>query len=71
MTVAFWRQVVQMDDKYTKEDEWIPMADGRELARRMSTASFTPVPDAKHLVQEDAPEAIVAAALRLWAAVDR
>ena len=47
------------------------MADGRELARRMSAASFMPVPDAKHLVQEDAPEAIVAAALRLWAAVDR
>ncbi|CAN7700280.1 alpha/beta hydrolase [Variovorax paradoxus] len=87
---AFWRQVAQMDDKYTEEvewrygemrcpvailwgeeDEWIPMADGRELARRMGTASFTPVPDAKHLVQEDAPEAIVAAALRLWAAVDR
>ena len=87
---AFWRQVAQMDDKYTEEvewrygemrcpvailwgqeDEWIPMADGRELARRMSTASFTPVPDAKHLMQEDAPEAIVAAALRLWAAVDR
>lgn len=87
---AFWRQVAQMDDKYTEEvewrygemrcpvailwgeeDEWIPMADGRELARRMSAASFTPVPDAKHLMQEDAPEAIVAAALRLWAAVDR
>ena len=87
---AFWRQVAQMDDKYTEEvewrygemrcpvtilwgqeDEWIPMADGRELARRMSAASFMPVPDAKHLVQEDAPEAIVAAALRLWAAVDR
>lgn len=87
---AFWRQVAQMDDKYTEEvewrygemrcpvailwgeeDEWIPMADGRELARRMGTASFTPVPGAKHLMQEDAPEAIVAAALRLWAAVDR
>lgn len=86
---AFWRQVAQMDDKYTEEvewrygemrcpvailwgqeDEWIPLADGRELARRMSTASFTPVPDAKHLVQEDAPEAIVAEALRLWTAID-
>jgi len=86
---AFWRQVAQMDDKYTEEvewrygemrcpvaivwgqeDEWIPIADGRELARRMGAASFTPVPDAKHLVQEDAPEAIVAATLRLWAAID-
>jgi pimeloyl-ACP methyl ester carboxylesterase len=85
---AFWRQVAQMDDKYTEEvewrygevrcpvtilwgqdDGWIPIADGHELARRMSTASFTPVPHAKHLVQEDAPEAIVAATLRLWAAI--
>lgn len=87
---AFWRQVAQMDDKYTEpvewrygemrcpvailwgqEDEWIPMADGRELARRMKPASFTPVPNAKHLMHEDAPEAIVAAALRLWAGIDR
>lgn len=87
---AFWRQVAQMDDKYTEEvewrygemrcpvtilwgqeDEWIPMADGRELARRMSAASFMPVPDAKHLMQKDAPEVIVAETLRLWAAVAR
>jgi len=86
---AFWRQVAQMDDKYTEEvewrygemrcpvmilwgqdDEWIPIADGHELARRMSAASFMPVPNAKHLVQEDAPEAIVAATLQLWAAID-
>lgn len=86
---AFWRQIAQMDDKYSQEvewrygemrcpvsilwgqeDAWIPIADGRELARRMGDAPFTPVPNAKHLVQEDAPEAIVAATLRFWATID-
>ena len=85
---AFWRQIAQMDDKYSAEvewrfgemrcpvdilwgadDDWIPVAEGRELARRMNDAPFTAVPDAKHLMQEDAPEAIVATALRLWDAV--
>ena len=83
---AFWRQIAQMDDKYSQEvewrynemrcpvtilwgeeDEWIPISDGRELARRMKDAPFTSVPNAKHLVQEDAPEAIVAATLEFWA----
>ena len=85
---AFWRQIAQMDDKYSQEvewrygemrcpvtilwgeeDQWIPIADGRELARRMSDAPFTPVPNAKHLMQEDAPEAIVATTLRFWDAL--
>lgn len=87
---AFWRQIAQMDDKYSAEvewrfgemrcpvsilwgedDNWIPIADGRELARRMSNAPFTPVPNAGHLMQEDAPEAIVATTLRLWQALDQ
>jgi len=82
---AFWRQIAQMDDKYSQQvewrygemrcpvtilwgedDEWIPMADGRELARRMSNVPFGSVPKAKHLLQEDAPEAIVATTLRFW-----
>jgi pimeloyl-ACP methyl ester carboxylesterase len=82
---AFWRQIAQMDDKYSEEiewqyndmrcpvtilwgedDEWIPIEDGRELARRMAGAPLTAVPNAKHLVQEDAPEAIVATTLRFW-----
>ncbi|TIT62506.1 MAG: alpha/beta hydrolase, partial [Mesorhizobium sp.] len=73
---AFWRQVAQMDDKYSEEvewryrevrcpvtilwgdnDDWIPVKDGRELARRIPGATFQTVPDAKHLVPEDAPEA--------------
>lgn len=49
-----------------EDDEWIPIADGRELARRMSDAPFTPVSGAKHLMQEDAPESIVATTLRFW-----
>lgn len=52
-----------------EDDEWIPLADGRELARRMSHAAFAPVPNAKHLMQEDAPEAIVATTLRHWRAI--
>jgi pimeloyl-ACP methyl ester carboxylesterase len=82
---AFWRQITQMDDKYSEEVEWryseircpvtilwgaedefIPLKDGQELARRIPSASFTVIPNAKHLVQEDAPEAIVAAVLDIW-----
>lgn len=48
------------------EDEFIPLKDGEELARRIPGATFTVIPDAKHLVQEDAPEAIVAAVLDVW-----
>jgi pimeloyl-ACP methyl ester carboxylesterase len=82
---AFWRQIAQMDDKYSEEveerygeircpvailwgaeDEFIPLKHGEELARRISGASLTVISDAKHLVQEDAPEAIVAAVLEFW-----
>ncbi|TPI77680.1 alpha/beta hydrolase [Mesorhizobium sp. B2-8-9] len=82
---AFWRQIAQMDDKYSEEVEWrygeircpvtilwgaedefIPLKDGEELARRIPNASFTVIANAKHLVQEDAPEAIVAAVLDVW-----
>jgi pimeloyl-ACP methyl ester carboxylesterase len=82
---AFWRQISQMDDKYSEEvegrygeircpvailwgaeDEFIPLRGGEELARRIPGTSFTVIADAKHLVQEDAPEAIVAAVLDFW-----
>jgi pimeloyl-ACP methyl ester carboxylesterase len=58
---AFWRQIAQMDDKYSQEvessygeircpvtilweadDEWIPLKDGRELARRVLTSMSFP-----------------------------
>lgn len=76
---AFYRQIAQMDQRYTDEveprygaircpvqilwgeqDQWIPIAQGRALAARIPGARFHAVPDAGHLMQEDAPEAIVA-----------
>lgn len=76
---AFYRQIAQMDQRYTDEiesrygemrcpvsiiwgeqDGWIPVERGRELAKRIAGSSLRIVPDAGHLVQEDAPEAIVA-----------
>jgi pimeloyl-ACP methyl ester carboxylesterase len=46
-----------------RDDDWIPLERGQDLARRIPQARFRVVPDAKHLVQEDAPEAIVATVL--------
>jgi pimeloyl-ACP methyl ester carboxylesterase len=43
-----------------EEDEWIPIERGRQLAQAIPGAVFRSVPHAGHLVQEDAPEAIVA-----------
>jgi pimeloyl-ACP methyl ester carboxylesterase len=79
---AFYRQIAQMDQRYTDEiesrygqmrcpvriiwgeqDDWIPIERGRELAKRIPGSSFLVVPDAGHLVQEDAPEALEAALL--------
>jgi len=79
---AFYRQIAQMDQRYTdeiesrygelrypvtiiwgEEDCWIPIERGRELAKRIAASSFVVVPDAGHLVQEDVPEALVAALL--------
>jgi pimeloyl-ACP methyl ester carboxylesterase len=42
-----------------EEDPWLPVADGAELARRIPGARFEVLPGAGHLVQEDAPEALV------------
>jgi pimeloyl-ACP methyl ester carboxylesterase len=36
---------------------------GREMARRLDADSFTLIPDAAHVVMEDAPEAVLAALL--------
>jgi pimeloyl-ACP methyl ester carboxylesterase len=47
-----------------EEDRWIPVERGRELTRRIPGSSLQVVPRAGHLVQEDAPEALVAALLR-------
>ncbi|MGK9169981.1 alpha/beta hydrolase [Inquilinus limosus] len=44
-----------------EQDAWIPIAQGERLAAKLTGGRLTRVPDAGHLVQEDAPEAIVAA----------
>ncbi|MET0529676.1 MAG: alpha/beta hydrolase [Microvirga sp.] len=77
---AFYRQIAQMDQRYTDEiedryelldcpvtvlwgeqDEWIPLERGELLASKLSRVPLIRVPNAGHFVQEDAPEAIVAA----------
>ena len=45
-----------------KDDAWIPLAQGRQLADKLTAGELMLVPGAGHLVQEDAPEAIIAAA---------
>ncbi|MBX3583479.1 MAG: alpha/beta hydrolase [Rhizobiaceae bacterium] len=83
---AFYRQIAQMDQKFTDEiegrygqmecpvtvlwgrnDEWIPFEHGVTLAALISDAECIPVPHCGHLVQEDRPEAIVAAVLKRFA----
>jgi pimeloyl-ACP methyl ester carboxylesterase len=46
-----------------EEDAWIPAAKGEALTGLISTRPLVRIPGAGHLVQEDAPEAIVAAML--------
>ncbi|MGJ3262637.1 MAG: alpha/beta fold hydrolase [Salinarimonas sp.] len=46
-----------------ERDAWIPFSQGERLAGMIPGARLVPVPDAGHLVQEDAPESIVAAIL--------
>jgi hypothetical protein len=48
------------------DDQWIPIDKGRELARLIPGCELIGVTDCGHLMQEDAPEAIVAAALRFF-----
>ena len=79
---AFYRQIAQMDQRYTDEvqsrygelkcpvsilwgdeDEWIPVERGVELAGLIPGARLTRVRGSGHLMQEDAPEAIVGALL--------
>lgn len=54
-----------------KEDAWIPVEHGHQLARRIPDARLHVIPNAGHLVQEDAPEAIVAAVLAQLDEADR
>ncbi len=79
---AFYRQIAQMDQRYTDEieplyrpldcpvkvlwgakDTWIPISKGEALASLISRQPLQRIANAGHLLQEDAPEAIVAAML--------
>ncbi|MGH1541183.1 MAG: alpha/beta fold hydrolase [Arenicella sp.] len=51
----------QVNLVWGEQDLFIPLNQGKELAKLISADSFTTVPNAGHIVQEDAPEAIVAA----------
>ncbi len=83
---AFYRQIAQMDVRFTDEvetrygeircpvrllwgteDEWIPLERGRQLAGMIPGCELHEIAGAGHLIQEDAPEAIVAAALTFFA----
>ncbi|GLS34010.1 Pimeloyl-ACP methyl ester carboxylesterase [Mesorhizobium albiziae] len=50
-----------------EQDGWILPERGRELAALLPDCEFTLVPGSGHLMQEDAPEAVVSAALRFFA----
>ncbi|MBO1110336.1 alpha/beta hydrolase [Bordetella petrii] len=50
-------------------DAWLPIERGRVLAARFRQADFHSVPGAGHLMQEDAPEAIMAHLAEFLAAV--
>lgn len=43
------------------EDQWLPVETGRQVAALLRPDVFLEIPGAGHLVQEDAPEAIIAA----------
>lgn len=49
------------------EDAWIPLDRGRELAAMIPGCELTEIPGSGHLMQEDAPEAITAAAVKFLA----
>ena len=47
-----------------EQDTFIPIAQGRELEQSVAAKSFTPIANASHLGQEDAPEALLGALLQ-------
>ncbi len=66
------KYIVEIEDRYGpmdcpvrliwgERDDWIPIAQGHKLAEKLTAGALTTVPNSGHLVQEDAPEAIVAA----------
>jgi hypothetical protein len=63
---AIWSQAkvsLRLSPKHRMgvDDAWIALAQGRQLADKLTGGELVPVPRAGHLVREDAPETIVAA----------
>jgi pimeloyl-ACP methyl ester carboxylesterase len=71
MDMVFTREIEHRLDRFADRirvlwgamDAWIPVETGRRFARMVSDLPLIEVPRCGHLMQEDAPEAIVAAAL--------
>ncbi|MGI5127185.1 alpha/beta fold hydrolase [Pseudonocardia sp. CA-107938] len=53
-----------------EQDRWVPAARAAQLAAAIPGARYTLVPDAGHLLQEDAPEAVLAGVLSHIGTVD-
>jgi pimeloyl-ACP methyl ester carboxylesterase len=49
-----------------EQDEWIPIAKGEELHRAIPSSEFCPIPNAGHLVQEDAPAMVVSHLIKFF-----
>jgi pimeloyl-ACP methyl ester carboxylesterase len=43
-----------------EQDQWLPIEHGRRLSTLIRSARFRPVSGSGHLMQEDAPEAVIA-----------
>ncbi|KPQ31396.1 MAG: putative hydrolases or acyltransferases (alpha/beta hydrolase superfamily) [Porphyrobacter sp. HL-46] len=50
-----------------EDDPWIPVARGKELAKRLVKADFTPMPGVGHLPQIEAPQRVMAETLGFFA----
>ena len=50
-----------------ERDEWIPVTKGRQLHAAIPTSEFYSIPDAGHLVLEDAPAMLVSHLIKFLA----
>ncbi len=78
---AFYRQIAQMDQKYTdeleslfgdmrcpvdiQEDTWITVEKGHQLQKAIPNSTLTRISEAAHLVQEDQPRRLLEALMTL------
>ncbi|AUH34450.1 alpha/beta fold hydrolase [Paracoccus tegillarcae] len=67
MLARLWRLERRMDGPvqvlWGQADQWLPAAQGDALAALKSDQPMIRVPGCGHLMQEDAPEAVVAAVM--------